>query len=373
MGIIAKRELDERLNVLYRSGKKVYSFSKASTIHDCLYSAYLTYIKNCKGTSNCYSIMGTKVHDMLQAIMDGKATEKELLPALNSELDDLKMLNINFPKDRNGGDSIREKWIVDMTNFCNTFKKPEGKFETEQLVIYPLSDERYIQGYVDLIQYHSDNEISIYDWKTSSQFSTKDLKEHGRQLVLYAMAKENEGYKVRNIAWVMLKYVTVKFIGKTRKNSKKETEQIKVIERCKVVDELSSMIYDKMLSLGYDEVDAECYLFQAKKNKTLDSLPEDIKKQFIISPYIRYYNYTPELKQDAIDYMNQQADIFENLNKTNETEWRHKSFTKSLKSGKEVDDTFFCNNLCNFKNSCKYLKTYNDLKSIDDMNGANLF
>lgn len=372
MVIIGKRVLDSRLKALYDKGIKVYSFSKANTIHDCLYCAYLTYILHNKGTPNCYSIMGTKVHDTLQALMENKATEKDLLPALQSELDDIDMLNITFPKDRHGNDSIKDKWVADMTDFCKTFKKPKGKFQTEQLVLLPLSNNRYLQGYIDLIQFHNDKEISIYDWKTSSQFTNKNVKEHGRQLVLYAMAKEYEGYKIHNVGWIMLKYITVKYNGKARINSKKEILQIKVIERSQIISVLYDVIYNKLLNAGYDKIEAEYYLQQASQAKSIEILPNNIKNQFSIKPYIRYYELTDEIKQEAMDYMNQQADLFESLDNKEEN-WKHRDFTKQLKSGKEINNTFFCNNLCNFKSSCKYIKAFNDLNNIADLDDSQLF
>ena len=66
------------------------------------------------------------------------------------------MLGIEFPKDFKGNDSIRNNWIADMKHFCKTFQPPKGKFQTEQLIIYPLSEDRYIQGYIDLIRENDD-------------------------------------------------------------------------------------------------------------------------------------------------------------------------------------------------------------------------
>ena len=108
--------------------------------------------------------------------------------------------------------------IADMKHFCETFYPPKGKFKTEELVIYhlgrtlnPSKDElnksdRYVQGYIDLIRENDDGTISIYDWKTSTKFSAADLLHHGRQLVFYALAKEAEGYTVKDVAWIFLKY-----------------------------------------------------------------------------------------------------------------------------------------------------------------------
>mgnify|MGYP006922404431 CR=1 FL=1 len=53
--------------------------------------------------------------------------------------------------------------------------------------------------------------------------------------VFYALAKEAEGFKVRDVSWIMLKYCEVKFMGKKRSNSKNKTEIVKVLNRGKLI------------------------------------------------------------------------------------------------------------------------------------------
>ena len=91
---MAKRELDPRLKALYDAGKKVYSISKINTIDECLYEAYNAYVLHDRGTNGVYGILGTKIHDKLEEIMNGKATPAELPSTLNEELSDFDMLGI---------------------------------------------------------------------------------------------------------------------------------------------------------------------------------------------------------------------------------------------------------------------------------------
>ena len=42
---MGQRVIAPELQALYDKGAQVYSYSKLSTIHDCPYNAYLTYIK----------------------------------------------------------------------------------------------------------------------------------------------------------------------------------------------------------------------------------------------------------------------------------------------------------------------------------------
>lgn len=357
---MAKREIDERLKALFDAGHKVYSISKCNTIDECLYEAYNAYVLHNRGSNGVYSILGSKVHDRLESIMNGESTPEDLPATLKEELNDLEMLDISFPKDRNGGDSIRDSWVADMTHFCNTFVPPEGKFDTEELFIYQLNDDRYVQGYIDLIRYNDDGTISIFDWKTSSQFSKDDLLHHGRQLVLYAIAKEAQGIKVRDVAWYMLKYCEVSFMGKKRSNSKELSLITKVVNRGKLISELKSNIEYHLSAAGYDEVDIECMLNQAVKENSFDCLPNEIKSKYTVKPYIRQYEITDELKRECIQYINEMADKWESLDTSDSSNFPPKSFTKTTKQGKEVEDCYFCAVLCNYRNSCKHFKAYKE-------------
>ena len=240
-----------------------------------------------------------------------------------------------------------------MKDFCTSFVKPKGKFETEQLFIYQLDPDHYLQGYIDLIRYNSDDTISIFDWKTSSQFATKDLIHHGRQLVLYAMGKEQEGYKVKNVAWIMLKYAEVSWVGKARKTAKTETTIKKVFNRGKVLKELKPYLETDLEKLGYNEIDIEILLEDAVKRNSWDKLPEEVRNKYTIKPYVRYYELTDELKQETLDYINTRIAQFESKSNS-EVDWEPVKITPK--------DDYFCRNLCGHRLHCKYLTDYLNTK-----------
>ena len=323
-----------------------------------------------------YGILGGKIHDCLERIINEEATTDELLPTLEEELNDLDMLGLSFPKDFKGGDSIRDNWVADMKHFCKNFIPLEGKFDTEELFIYKLADNRYVQGYIDLIRHNDDGTISIMDWKTSSEFTNEDLVHHGRQLVIYAIAKEDQGYKVRDVAWIMLKYCKVTFMGKKRSNTKTLTPITKVINRGKLVKELKTYIEHDLLAAGYDEIDTECMLAEAIEKNSLDYLPANIQQNYKIELYVREYKITDELKQECLDYINTTAKKFEALDEKNAENFPPRSFVRTTKTGTEKDNSFFCNVLCNYRSSCKYIKEYNEkltLAKEDDRWEEDLF
>lgn len=352
-----EREEDKRLVELREQGITLYSISRLDTINRCLYEAYRTYKLGERGRTSVYGSLGGCVHDVLEGIMNNEKTEADLLPAMQKELDDLDMLGIEFPKDRNGGDSIRQGWVDDITHFCNTYKAPKGKFITEELFIYKTPKGRHLIGYIDLQKVLDDNTIEIYDYKTSSMYSKADMIEHGRQLVTYALGKEQEGKTVKRVAWIFLKFATIKYLGRKTSKSKEKTEITKVIERKKIATEMADVIDYDLTELGYDEMDIECIIAEFKQKNSFDILPEEIRNKYKVLPYVCYYELTDEIKQECIDYIDGTIDKWEALGEE-ESEYIPRSFTKTQKNGKVVPDTFFCGVLCAHGDKCKYLHDY---------------
>ena len=349
---MAERAKDPRLQELYDQGVDLYSYSKMSTINKCLYQAWRTYILHDRGANSVYGALGGKIHDCLQSIIDGNGTTTDLLPAMNSELVDLDMLGLDFPHDFRGGTSIRDKWVADMTNFCKTFYPPKGKFATEQLLILKVSDKRAVQGYIDLLRYNADGTVSVLDWKTSSNYAEKDLLEHGRQLTIYGMALEQAGYKVKSTAWIMLKYVVINFNWYATKRSKTKTPLTRIVNRSKIYATIKDAVESACRESCMDEADIEMAMMEFSKTNILgDQFPAAVREQFSIKPYVRNYPYTEELKQEALDYINKTADLYERLPHDKEHPWEPCEISK--------DTSFFCNNLCGHRKPCPYIQDYN--------------
>lgn len=369
MKIIGKRERDPKLQELFDQGKSVWSISKANTVDNCLYEAWCTYKKHMTGASGIYGLMGGKIHDKLEAIINGSATESELSQVLNEELSDLDMLGIDFPKDMRGGTSIRDSWIADINQFCRTFQKPKGEFSTEEFILYKVDENRYIQGYIDLIKHNKDGTVSIYDWKTSTDFTAEDLLHHGRQLVFYALAEEQLGNTVKEVAWIMLKYCEVQFMGKARSNSKEKTLLTKVLKRGKLVSELKPYIESDLYEIGLDDIEIEIILNEAVQANVI---PQEVAGKYTVKPYVRRYPITDELRAETINYINRMADLFENKSE-DESEWPHRNFYRTNKKGEQKKDVFYCNTLCNHRKTCPHIRKHNDLKALSKLEDDDLF
>lgn len=343
---MGQRVVAPELQALYDKGAQVYSYSKLGTIHDCPYNAYLTYIERRPQSSNVYSYLGTIAHDTLEGIVEGKCTQADIRPALESGLEELDMLGIQFPKSRDGSDAIRNKWVSNMFCMARDWVSPRGQFEVEKLLILKLREDRYLQGYADLIRVLPDGRLQVLDIKTSSQFKDEDLLHYGRQLVAYTLALEQAGFKCLPPAWIMIKYCKVTYETGTGKRAKPAE---KVLDRCKVGYTLRSTVRAKMKAARYpsDEIEDITQAFIASND--INHLPEDIRCQFKLTTYVRPYRITDELRKECIDYINETADEFEERKQTGE--WPAREIEE-----KNGNPNFFCTNLCGHRKTCEPLR-----------------
>lgn len=365
---MAERQIDPRLKEIYDSGVPVYSISRIDTINNCLAEARKTYILHEKGRDNIYGVLGTRMHETLENIINNKATEEDLLPAMNAELDDMDMVGINFPKDFSGGDSIRTGWIENMKHFCKNYTAPENKsdFKTEELFIYKTPKGRYFIGYIDLQEYITEKEIRIFDYKTSSMYAGEELKKHGRQLVIYSMAKEQEGYTVKDASWIFLKYVDVSFMGKKTVKSKEKTLINKTIERRKIGQELAKYVEQDLYEAGYDDFESQFIIDELKSTNDMSCVPEDIRKNYNITDCCYTYDITEDVKNECIDYIESTIDMWESMNSEDEKSYIPRGFTRTNKSGKVSSDVFYCTSLCSHFNTCNYIHDYLDQQTYEE-------
>ena len=351
---MAARAEDKRLKDLRDKGADIYSISRLNALHQCKHQAFLNYIMGEKQKSNIWACAGSIIHDKLEACILGKGTTEDLRKAIDEELENFELLDIDFPLDRNGNPTVRNNWIANMTRFAEEFKPWAGNFETEQLIILPINDHAVMQGYIDVIQHNDDGTVDILDWKTSSQFTGDHLIEAGRQLALYAMALEHEGITVRSVKWVMLKYYEASW---KLKNGNLKT---KVGEWRNLVSDLSSIIEKRLLELGKDEFEVEAIMNEARKT---NQIPSELTQWINVTPYIREYELTDEVRKETMKYIEDSIAEYEKLVDGIEVWWSPCDCKTN---------SYFCANLCGYGGKtgrCKYWVDYCDTfekKSDDD-------
>lgn len=366
---MSERAEDKRLKELRDAGHEIYSISRLDCINNCLFSAYKKYVLHEKEKPNIYSSLGGRIHEVLEGITNNTNTESDLLEAMNDELEDMQMLGIEFPKDRNEGDSIRENWIKNMTNFCKTYKAPRNKkLEAERLFIYETDNHEFMQGYIDLIWHKKDGTISIFDFKTSTMYGSKEIKEHARQLILYALGMEQEGYTVSSASWIMLKYWTVTFQGYKTAKSKTRTTIVKHIERRKLYSELAKHFQKDLEEMGMDSLDVEITLDNIKNEiYNTGTIPDILKDKYILKPCIIDAELTSESKQETLDYINETIKKWKSLNPENINDYPPRNFLKTKASdGSQVPDTWFCHGLCGYYDNCPWIHDFNDQYNEDN-------
>lgn len=339
---MGEREKDERLKEIWDKGGRTYSISKLNTINQCPYQAYLCYVKKEKGANNVWAVLGGKIHDSIEECVKNGADESIIKAAIQDELENLDILGLDFPLDRNGEPTIRNNWVKNMMMFSENFKTPAGKFETEQLILFPFKENIWMVGYVDAIRYNSDGSLWIIDWKSSSQFTKEHLLEAGRQLIVYAMAKELEGYEVKKVSWCMMKYCVTSW--KLKNGKMKE----KISEWRNLIKDLKSPLEKALKDLKYDDVDIECYMNEALQTNSFDGFPQEVKNKFKTRIYVRDYEITQELRDECLEYLDKSIELYETLGE-NEKNWKPCNIEKDL---------FFCSSLCGYSKKCKYYQEY---------------
>lgn len=361
---MAARESDQRLEDIWNRGGKTFSISRLNKIHDCPYEAYLHYVKNVKPKfESVYGNLGTKCHDQIELCLHGEATRESIAETIQDELDNLDMMGLEFPKTRDGKDTIRENWIANMSRFAEEFTIPKGEFITEELLIFPVDENNYMMGYADAVRKNADGTVTLIDWKTGHNYSKKEELEAGRQLCVYKKALELQGYKVKYACWTMVKYCKTSWPLKNGKIKEK------VSEWRNLVKDLYNVLEKKLSDFGYDEMDSELYLSQALKDNRLDSLPKEVADCFTTKIYVRIYNITPEIEEETMQYIRETIALYEQLG----DDWS--AWKEYIDDNFQIEDhSFYCNSLCGYGNKtgqCKYWVDYcaqfSDSEGDDDL------
>lgn len=332
-------EVKEKIKELRDKGIPIYSISRLNTVDNCGWEYWQTYMEHAEPKENIYSFAGTKIHTALEQLQNNK--DINLPKEIEDILNQAEILDIHFPSD-----TIKDKWVKDIRCFAQDYHKKEyKKWETEKLFLFELGG-KYLQGIIDLLVYNEDGTISIIDYKTSSKFSNKDLEEKGRQLILYGLAMEQMGYKVKDLAWNMLKYVEISY---PLKNGKTKTV---VAERGFILEKLKSDITKELTSSNvFTPLEVEEMVDNAVLSNSFDPLPSSIKSKYTIQDYMVYYDFTPERKIETQLFIEAKVNEIEAF-EDDKTYWTPKEINAGT--------SFYCENLCNHRDKCEYLKEYQE-------------
>lgn len=275
------------------SKQKTWSFSKLNTFHNCPYEWRLSYIEHKKGRDSVYGVLGGKIHECFEAIFKGEMTIEEAKEEWKSEFELCEMLGMEFPTEKS-----KDKYYKSIMHCLEHYEAyPDNYiYKTEMHFKFELVEGIMMQGFIDLVQIDKENKtMRVIDYKTSSKFTKKELiSEKVMQLILYSMYLEDTypDYKILNPQFQMLKY----------SRNKRGT----MIERCDIQEDIDTFDYK------------QCFV---------------------------EVEYTQEMKDALIKYVTETIDEINLKDECDEKDWKP-----------EDRNDFFCKQLCQHYEYCKYAK-----------------
>lgn len=331
---------------------KRYSFSKLSTYKHCPYGYYLTYIMKIRGKDSIYGIAGTSAHEASQDIVEGKINNIQAANRFNKELDEaINVLGMKFPTEKSN-----KTYKECVTDFLLKYNPKYNKYDIEKgFDVLIGGNKTLVYGFIDLIIHNEDNSIDVVDYKTSSDFTKKDFESKKMQLLVYAKALQEDGYKINRLYFNMLKYTRITW---TENDKIKSTKA----ERNAVGDKLKNVAKRMLKKEGLDDTDIDIRINEMIDNNTIDELIAD---RFTLSDY----EVDVELSEENIKEMEEWVDnIISEISKKGTKESNY----PSVKIDKSSE--FFCNMLCG--KDCRYFNEYknndnnsykNRKKKVEDM------
>ena len=357
-----REDADKKLEELKNKKIPVYSVSRLDTYNTCKYKYYRTYLKETQeGTENIYSILGGKVHSLIenQFILKRNNSNEEIdfRKEILNELKDAELKGYYFSSDK-----VKEKWIYDIIHFCNNSEFYKMNIIENELHFVLDFDGLWMQGYIDAIVDNGDNTVSIIDWKTSSAFKASEIDKKARQLMLYKIALEEAGTTVSHVYWDMLKYADVSWINKSKKISHRICERTEILEKM----ELEFIKY--LEETGYNSDEINQMFTSCRDMNTLTFFPENLREKYKINDYLLEYDSTIDKENEFLSYVDDTVyEIESNLN--NSSFWVPETINEK--------NSFFCNMLCDVSKYCKsfqqYKEEFNGFQKLEDSFLKDLF
>ncbi len=146
--------------------------------------------------------MGSTIHGLLEELQQENITKEDAQKKFLDALDSTEILDYKFPTP-NSKKNFKE---CNLLYFSNYNKIDADEFKIEEYFEVKVSHVM-MRGYIDLYTING-KYIDIYDYKSSSKFSKKELEEKKIQLIIYGLALQEKypELEVRNLYFDMCKY-----------------------------------------------------------------------------------------------------------------------------------------------------------------------
>lgn len=325
----------DKVKELRANKVKLWSFSELEQWNGCQLSYKLQRIDRVPQLHSSYSFYGSLAHDIQEAYVLGNIEYKDMLQQFKTRLERLKTLGVLLPKDRKGGLTIQENYEKCLKDYFRHNYTEISKDVRVEVEVLNQIGEHWILGYIDYLKINRKENgkfyVDIIDFKTSTIFTKDEMKEKARQLILYKILLEKSfpNIVVERVGWDFMKYVNVYYNSKSSKKSRK--------------DNYIEPYYDKLIDeLGEEkEKDIKKWI----KTKTI---PKEYQYLLNVQNCYVYYFVTQEDIDDITTYV-------ENTTKEVELGLEKNEFTNR----DYVNEQFFCDNLCGFREKCPIINQSN--------------
>ena len=263
---------------------RIWSWSRVNTFMTSPYEYYLKYVINVAEdrTDCCYTTLGTICHDTLDNFYESKIPYEKMIDSFEDGwLTAIEIADLKFDRnDETKNTNIARKYKTDLQLFFRNHTTYRYQLSIEKPVIINVDGNVFV-GYIDAIYKDDDGVYNIIDFKTSTQYTGKNLTEHSGQLVLYALGLHQAGIpldKIR-IKFNFLKYVTVQLQQKKKGSPSKYRD----IERSQLGEKLKANVTMWLKDAGYGIEDIDNYISDLITTNSISVLPKEIQDKYVIS------------------------------------------------------------------------------------------
>ena len=306
----------------------LWSWSRYHCYKQDKWEYYLKYILHEKEdrTNSIYCVSGGNVHDIIENLYTGKIKYEDMSEAYEDSLFTMNCAELKYNRsDSEKNEAIANKYENCIRHFFKHHNLIELPHKVEHFITIKISDNIYMQGYVDMLfiePYTDENgnekkKVHIVDWKTSTRYQGKKIDEECGQLVIYAEGiRQALNIPLEDIIceWNFLKYVTVTY---EQKNGKTKD---RYIERNAIGESLINTAKMWLKHFEYNEEEIEKYTDEMILNNNIDCLPKEVREKFMIKDcYVQVplsETKIEELKADIIDTVGEIDNKTEEYSKT---------------------------------------------------------
>lgn len=285
---MARKKSEELTNICKKLGiDTLWSWSRYHCYKQDRWEYFLRYILHMKEDRNnsIYCVSGGNVHDIIENLYTDKIKYADMLEAYENSLFTMNCAELKYNRsDSEKNDAIADKYENCIRHFFKHHQMIQFPHKVEHFISIKISDEIYMQGYVDMIyiEPYTDDEgnekkrVHIVDWKTSTRYQGKKIDEECGQLVIYAEGiRQTLHIPLEDIIceWNFLKYVTVTI---EQKNGNKKN---RYIERNAIGKSLVNTAKMWLKHFGYED-NIEKYIDEIILNNNIDCLPDKVRAKF---------------------------------------------------------------------------------------------